>query len=126
MTRTFRLPWPPSVNTLYRCRTGSSKPYISKRGKQFFDEALEDIRRQLGDVPPIMGRVRVCVELTCPDRRARDIDNHGAKAVLDSIVKAGLIVDDEQVDDLRIIRLGVESPGCADVTITEIETPEKE
>lgn len=118
MTRTFRLPWPPSVNGYWRHNARGS--YITKAGREFREEALIDIRRQLGDVPPIMGRVRVSVELTCPDRRKRDIDNHGAKAVLDALVHAGVIRDDEQVDDLRIMRLGIESPGCADITVTEI------
>lgn len=115
----FRLPWPPSVNTYWR--HGPRGTYLAKSGKVFRAEAIEDIRRQVDCDEPYGGRVAVSVELVAPDRRARDIDNHGGKAVLDALVHAGLIVDDEQVDELRIVRCGVEPPGCADVTLTRLE-----
>lgn len=117
MTRTFRLPWPPSVNGAWGHR--NSRKYHTPRGRQFREESADDIRRQLGDTPPIMGRVAVLLELTAPDKRKRDIDNH-AKAVLDAIEAAGVLANDEQVDELRIVRRGVEPPGCCDVVITEL------
>ena len=117
MTRTFRLAWPPSVNGYWRNTARGT--LLSKKGRQFRVDALDDIRRQLGEPAPIMGRVRVLLELTPPCRRRRDIDNH-AKGVLDAIVKAGVLADDEQVDELIIKRLGVSKPGCCDVTITEL------
>lgn len=67
---------------------------------------------------PFEGRLKVCIELTAPNRRKFDIDNR-IKACLDALQETGLFVDDEQIDELIVKRLHVEPPGCCDVTITE-------
>lgn len=115
---TFRLPFPPSVNTCWRKNATST--YLTQRGKQFREEAIADIKSQLGNLDAIEGRVAVSLELTMPTAAKRDIDNH-AKAPLDAIQHAGLLLDDEQIDQLVITRLHVEPPGCCDVTVTELE-----
>lgn len=113
----FRLPWPPSVNNYWR--QGPRGTYLTKQGRDFREEAIKDIKRQLGSFEPIRGRVAIGIELVAPDRRKRDIDNHN-KAPIDAIMHSGLIEDDEQMDQLITTRKHVESPGCCDVVLTVI------
>lgn len=111
----YRLPWPPSVNCYIR--RGNNRSYMTKRGKTFRDEV-----KGICFYHPytLIGRVKVLVELTLPDRRKRDIDNH-IKATLDALQHAGVFGDDEQIDELIVRRMHVEPPGCCDVTVSEIE-----
>lgn len=115
---TYRLPWPPSVNCYIR--RGNNRSYMTKQGKAFRGEVCDTI---LGEETwgQLRGRLAASIELTPPDRRKRDIDNH-IKAVLDALMHAGVFVDDSQIDKLIVTRMHVESPGCCDVTITELET----
>lgn len=114
-TFTYRLPWPPSVNNYIR--RGQNCSYMTKQGKRFREEACDAIREQGRHM--LSGRLGVCIELVLPDKRKRDCDNH-IKAPLDALQHAGVILDDEAIDDLRVRRLHVEPPGCCDVTITEL------
>ena len=114
-----RLPWPPSVNTCWR--KGGNVTYLSQRGRVFREEAIADIREQLGEFETITGRVMVSLELTPPNEVKRDLDNH-AKAPIDALMHAGLIADDEQIDSLRLLRLPVCTPGCVDVVVREIDS----
>ena len=60
------------------------------------------------------------LEVYPPDRRKRDVSNI-PKAVEDAITKAEIIwVDDEQIDDLRIIRREVRKPACVVVHIRQL------
>lgn len=53
-----------------------------------------------------------------PDKRERDLDNL-FKALLDSLVKAGVLVDDSIIDELRIVRRKVVKNGLVKVHIGE-------
>ena len=55
-----------------------------------------------------------------PDKRRRDLDNI-LKALLDSLVHAGVLIDDEIIDELHIIRLPPAAPGTVFITITPRE-----
>lgn len=117
---TYRLPWPPSVNCYIR--RGNNRSYMTKRGKEFRSEVMDivadaDAIRECTLNP--FARLGVHIELTLPDRRKRDIDNH-IKPVLDALQAAETFADDSQVDDLRITRLHIEAPGACDVTIVEL------
>lgn len=114
----FRLPFPLSVNTCWR--KGPKGTYLTKRGREFRKQAIADLSEQLGDFDTITGRVAVSLQLTAPTRRKYDVDNY-AKAPLDALEHAGLLANDEQIDQLIITRLHVEPPGCCDVTVTELE-----
>jgi len=117
------LPYPPSVNTYWRAVKG--RVILSKRGREyrhavnvavaaaFESEGVEDLR-------PLLGRLKVVIKATMPDKRRRDIDNIN-KAALDAMGYAGIYGDDNQIDDLRVIRCDVMKPGCLEVEITEIE-----
>lgn len=116
--RVYRLPYPPSVNQYWRSVLirGRRRILISASGREY----KATVRSIVGDAgKPLTGRLQVTIEATMPDRRTRDIDNLG-KAPLDALTSAGVWLDDEQIDDLRIIRCGVDKPGCVVVTVREI------
>jgi Holliday junction resolvase RusA-like endonuclease len=65
-------------------------------------------------------RLRIKVIADVPDSRRRDLDNI-LKGLLDSLIHAGFAEDDEQFDDIRVIR-GVKVPGGRlGIKITELE-----
>lgn len=122
VSRCYRLPWPPSVNCYIR--RGNNRSYMTKKGKEFRDEVINEVAERDSSVwktprVALSGRLAIHIELTAPDKRKRDIDNH-VKAVLDALEHAGAYVNDSQIDELRVKRLHVESPGACDVTITEL------
>lgn len=54
-----------------------------------------------------------------PRRGKYDLDNY-PKVLLDSLTNAKVWTDDDVVDDLRIIRMGVDKPGRVEVLIEEV------
>lgn len=116
------LPYPPSVNTYWRA-IGRGRVILSKKGREYRQEVAYEAVRQRGAIRkrPLEGRVKIDIMAWMPDKRRRDLDNI-LKATLDSLVHAaGLLLDDEQIDDLRIRRAGVEKPGRLEVKLTEIK-----
>lgn len=95
------LPWPPSANTYYR-RSGRHI-HLSNKGRKFKMDAMATLKSLRLDAEQITERLTVRMELHPPNRRKFDIDNR-IKPVLDALQRGGLIVDDEQIDDLRIKR----------------------
>lgn len=95
---------------------------LSRAGRVYREEALEAIEEQIGKRDPMTGRLVVVLEVFPPDRRKRDLSNI-PKAVEDAITKAETVwVDDEQIDDLRIIRREVMKPALVRVHIRELES----
>lgn len=90
------LPKPPSLNRLYRAVDGRS--IISSEYRAWIKLAQQEVMLQKPRL--LKGRVDVHVELLCPDKRRRDIDNFGFKAVIDLLKKIGVIED----DDSRFVR----------------------
>jgi len=129
----LKLPFPPSVNTMY---PGNGKRrWLSKTGTRFVEltkvvvkMAGYDMRHHaklgkpviLQDMP-LKGRLGLKLILNVPDKRRRDISNC-IKAVEDALTKAGVWLDDEQVDKL-IVERGVQVKGgdCW-VMIWELDT----
>lgn len=115
MKRTFMLPWPPSNNHYWGTR--DKYRYLTERGKQYREDVLAACYQAYCGKPAIMrSAVRIVIEAQPPDRRARDLDNL-LKAPLDALAKAGVFIDDKQVDDLRIYRGGIVSGGRLMITI---------
>lgn len=85
------LPYPPSVNALYRTVRG--RPIASKRYRVWQYEAGECMAIQKPQSVP--GQVTVTVELDPHDKRRRDLDNAGFKAVLDLLVRHNVIEGDD-------------------------------
>lgn len=101
----------PSVNH-YWVATGKRR-FLSKRAKDF-----QKIVSMF--VKPHKSTARLQIEITFhfPDKRIRDLDNY-LKGTLDSLVKAGLCVDDEQFDKLIIDRGNVVKGGLIKIRVTE-------
>jgi len=117
------IPYPPSVNTYWRAVKG--RVILSKKGREYRDAVNVAVANafepeDVEDPRPLLGRLKVVIKATMPDKRRRDIDNIN-KAALDALGYAGIYGDDNQIDDLRVIRCDVMKPGCLEVEITEIE-----
>lgn len=117
------LPWPPSVNRIWRSpRKGplAGRVLLAADGREYRKAVRALALHQLGRETQLESRLAVVIRLTPPDRRRRDADNC-AKAILDSLMHAGIYRDDSQIDDLHIIRGPVrQNDGEAVVEITEI------
>lgn len=99
------LPVPPSTNNLYR----SGPRYKTDEYKRWITESAYGVMIQTMDAPKrllVTERLRVVIE--APFSRRRDIEN--IKPVMDLIASLGLIRNDNQVDDLRIVRVAVDRP----------------
>lgn len=117
------IPYPPSVNSYWRAVKG--RVILSKRGREYRDAVYVAINSafepdDVEDPRPLLGRLKVKITATMPDKRRRDIDNIN-KAALDALGYAGVYGDDEQIDDLHILRGEVFKPGCLEVEIEEIK-----
>jgi crossover junction endodeoxyribonuclease RusA len=127
----LRLPFPPSVNTMY---PGNGKRrWLSKAGSVFVQQVAVAVRKACcihhpkpGFAPgaqsiPLKSRLGLKLILNVPDKRRRDISN-SIKAVEDALTKAGVWLDDEQVDKL-IVERGVQVKGGeCHVMIWELDT----
>ena len=112
------LPFPPSVNNLFL--NAGKRRIPTDRYKAWRAEAEQMLMVQRPR--SLSGAVNVRVDLVPPDRRKRDCDNL-AKAVLDTLVRTGIITDDSAIQRLSI---GWEPTGepCS-VTVTSIIPTEK-
>ena len=116
------IPYPPSVNTYWRS-IGRGRVIISRKGREYreaVNTAVFQCFEERDDDPrPLLGRLKVLIKATMPDKRRRDIDNIN-KAALDALGYAGIYGDDNQIDDLQVLRGEVLAPGCLEIEITEI------
>lgn len=108
MQFTFNLPWPPSVNAIYRRSSKGVK--LTRAAKRYRDEVLAsliDQRDQFGGWPagvpgpPLLtGSLRVHVTTYQPlDGHKHDLDNL-FKATLDALQEANVFYDDVQIDEI--------------------------
>ena len=112
----LELPYPPSVNH-YWGQSGKNK-FLGKKGKEFriaVAEACLD-----AEVVALEGRLSLHVSLYPPDRRKRDVDNV-LKPLLDAMEQAGCFENDNQIDELHIIRREVEKGGSCVVLVLPIK-----
>ena len=116
------LPWPPSVNH-YWCQ---GKP-IYKNGRRIVplyksDKAnlfIKQTKAAIGLVVASLKRIAVEIMAFPPDKRCRDLDNI-LKAIFDALVTSGLMGDDEQIDDIRVIRGDVVKGGMVKIKVLEL------
>lgn len=103
---------PPSVNHYWEKSGRGFK--LSDRAKEF-----HSIVHML--VPRLESSKRLKLEVTFhfPDRLRRDIDNY-LKATIDSLVKCGFCVDDEQFDTLIVNRGHIVSGGLIKLKVFEL------
>lgn len=125
-TFSITLPWPPSANHYWQIlRRGplAGRVHISTEGKAFAKEVAQ-LAIVAGVPRGLEDRIGLDILAHAPDRRARDLDNL-LKPLLDAMksgrgskyIRAGIFVNDDQVDDIRI-RRGFVSNGCGRVVVT--------
>lgn len=118
----FRLPYPPTANNLFRTLTkgplagrrvltGDAKDYRKLVGRQLMLQRVP--------LRSLSGKLAVAIVVHPPDRRARDLDNV-CKTLLDSLKAAEFILDDSDIDDLHLLRGTMHKPGYVSVHVAEI------
>jgi crossover junction endodeoxyribonuclease RusA len=109
------LPWPPSVNTYYR-KVGN-KMLISKKGREY-RKAVKIICAKATVNKKLTGKLKLYAKCYPPDNRQRDLDNLN-KALLDSLEKAGVYCDDNQVKSLFLNAEKTIKNGVVEIEIAE-------
>ena len=132
MNMPLNLSWPPSVNhywrhVLMKKKNGEAyvKDLISAEGRKYKRTIGQEVLAQChGDMRTLEGRIRMAVVLYAPDRRSYDIDNR-LKALLDALVDAHVMRNDNQVDEITIKRGPVVSGGMVRVWLQETQVQGK-
>jgi crossover junction endodeoxyribonuclease RusA len=113
----FQLPWPPTLNHLYP--TGKNgRRFLSNEGKAYHEAVAVELLRQHVPRSRIAGRVELTLLLQPPDYRKRDVSNL-VKIVEDCLTRAGVWMDDCQIDDLHVHRCLRYPGGIVTVEIKE-------
>lgn len=111
------LPYPPTVNHYWG--TSGKRRFILPEGINFRNQVFaisleQDARNKL------TGRLKIEIKATMPDNRIRDLDNLN-KAILDALTHSSVIEDDKYIDDLHIVRSGIDkNHGRVEVTIKQL------
>lgn len=108
----LELPYPPSVNHYWGM--SGTRRFIGKRGQEF-RQAVAEACLEAG-IEPLEGPLSVHIALFPPDRRKRDVDNV-LKSLLDACEHAGCFENDNQIDELHIIRSEVRKGGSCTILI---------
>lgn len=103
---------PPSVNHYWKA--SGNRRYLSDKAKYF-----HALVRVLVPAHRSTARLKLYVTFHFPNHQIRDIDNY-LKATIDSLVKCGLCVDDEQFDELSVSRGSVVKGGLVKIRVMEI------
>jgi crossover junction endodeoxyribonuclease RusA len=110
------LPWPPTANTNVRHAEGAH--YLTDEHKEFRAEVARRVNSR--SCRHLVGRLRVSIAAFPPDKRRRDLDN-AIKPILDACQHAGLYADDEQIDEISILRVSTPGAACGSVSVTIAE-----
>ncbi|CAN5265659.1 hypothetical protein BH11PLA2_BH11PLA2_36980 [soil metagenome] len=110
------LPYPPSVNHLWR--HFRNRIVLSSEGREY----RRAVRLALASrsVTPLHGALAVSIDVNPPDRRRRDLDNLH-KALLDALGGGRAYFDDSQIDRLTITRCGILRGGRVSVRVNQFE-----
>jgi Holliday junction resolvase RusA-like endonuclease len=100
------LPLPPTTNHIYglTSQRGFARSYITAKGKQFFVDADEAIKKQSKRKTPIDTECEVWMQIYVS--RKRDVDG-SIKPILDSLQKSGVILNDSLFWGLHVILVKV-------------------
>ena len=93
--------------------------HILSRRRESVIAGLALIVRQQRLKLSLSGRLAIKIIAEPPDKRRRDLDNI-LKAPLDALTHAGLLMDDEQFDEINIVRAQPVSGGRLGVKIYPI------
>jgi len=114
-----RLPWPPSVNRLWR--QGRGRVHLSPEAREWREEAQWRLRLRWGRQEALEGPVVVHILAVPPDNRKRDLDNLG-KSVLDAL-QGVVLADDSQVRRLLLDRTEPQPGGWVLVRVFRYRRP---
>jgi crossover junction endodeoxyribonuclease RusA len=109
----LELPFPPSVNH-YLSRKGH-RSFLTAKAKQFHELIALKVyqsKTKIGLNTPL----DVTYQYWFPDRRKRDIANY-EKVLTDSMVRAGVMVDDHIIHRLTQVKMGIRDDGLVHVII---------
>lgn len=119
-TVALTLPMPPTINTYYGMRPRGGR-FVKPAGLAFRKTVAEIVAA--AGYPLLEGRIAMFVTIHPADRRSQDLDNR-AKSLQDALTHAGVWLDDEQIDDLHLVRREVIKGGMVKVVISEIKQSE--
>jgi len=112
-TLELELPYPPSLNDYWR-HVGA-KTLISREGRKYRERIAGAVR----GLPRLNGRLTLIMDVYPPDRRRRDLDNL-FKSLLDSLQKANVYQDDNQIKHIEAdMREPMEPDGMVYVRLIE-------
>lgn len=114
--QTFRLPWPPTTNKIWRAYKGRN--ILSAPARAWRKQAEQELMVQKPKA--VKGPVELFIRLSSPTNRRFDLDNR-CKAPIDLLVHMGVIEDDndaivrrlvvEPADDMTGVEIAVTSLG---------------
>jgi crossover junction endodeoxyribonuclease RusA len=99
----------------YFARNGS-RTYLPLKVREYRQQ-VQDIVAAAGH-DTLEGRLDLFIAVHMPDKRRRDLDNV-LKGAIDALMHAGVFLDDEQVDQIQVIRQEIIKGGRMVVLITE-------
>lgn len=107
------VPWSPTCNTYYKhTKTGA---FLSARGRAYREAVAAAVVRK-GPPPRFAGPLAITLRCVRPDVRRRDLDNL-LKSLFDSLLHAGVYLDDSQVEEIHATMAPPEKPGRIEVSI---------
>ena len=113
----LRLPWPPSLNRIWRAV--NNRVILSVTARAYATAAANALPP--GRVDPLRGRLTVTLQM-CPPAstgaKRWDIANR-EKLLCDTLTKQRVWLDDEQIDTLLIVRGEPSENGHVDILIQE-------
>jgi crossover junction endodeoxyribonuclease RusA len=114
----YRLPWPPSVNRIWRAVGG--RVILSAAARQYAIACANAL--PAGTVDPLRGRLAVTLQMRPPtalNGKRWDILNR-EKLLCDVLTAQRIWLDDEQIDVAMVMRGEPIDKGCVDILINEI------
>lgn len=110
------LPYPPSNNRYYRHHHG--RVLLSREGRAY---RLEALARRPSTGWPLIGSVRLTIDVYPPTRWGQDLDNI-PKAICDALQHAGILKNDQQIDELVVYRRAKDGDPRVVVEIQGLDT----
>lgn len=116
MTLHITLPWPPSLNKIWRAVAG--RILLSASARAYKKAAARAL--PVGRIPqPLTGRLMVWMTLHPPTSltgKQWDIANR-EKLMIDTLTAQRVWLDDSQIDAMVILRGAPDGAGCVELTI---------
>lgn len=117
----LELPMPPSANRYWRYVNGKvlkskqARDYIKIIGDLWMVYKAQKKAKAFGKDQ----RLQIYIQVFPPNRIRRDLDNL-LKVLMDSLEHAGLFTNDEQIDDIRIMRMEIYPGGKMVICLREL------